>query len=723
MGERDITEEEFFKEPVEAPGNRKVLVLSLLALAVFLAWQALDLRSYIRRDTRPPSWDQAVHMEIALDYRKALAERRFSDILYLAPKPGMPPFPPLYHLALTGVYDHDNPAGEAIWLNWYYLVLLCLSLFAIAYYFRPDASALAAVLLLACAPAVRHLYTTQLIDLALTAWVAAAYWALLISDRFRKWTGSLLFGVLFALGMMHKWSFFSYLIPAYFLALQALFTRGSRVKTLAAAAVALLGFLPWYLIHLPILFPRLIGASTDLAVSKSWWEFFTYLLTMEDGFGPFLWVMALTGLAGAGYKRHKEKGLLLALWFASSYIFWAFVPNQQMRFLLPGLTGLAAAAVSGPWPVSFVWIAVVFQVFAAANFSSGWISEVRLSRPLYPFRLLVSDPPAAEDWKLADILREAQKRHDPALPFSNLTLVANDQFVNGPTITWMNKYLGLTGIAIRGVNRRLCEFSQFVVLKKGKLGPPRVIDGLPEAAAVVLRKDEWFDKAYAQAGSWPLPDGSEAILYQQRKIRQAPFRDKDMFLLYYGSGTFSATNLKIGLGRWDAAGSAYPDVSVAASEIELRKLKVKNVRLGMEDLLLVPSGSNADFDPWEDVRFLKMKKLKIKSLEITADDLRNFIEARVKGLRVSRLELDKTVRVGGSVRNIAFSAEASIALEQRPSRLVVTLTDIRIGISPVPLWMLNHFKTITIPLEPSPETPFHIDLSGLTLKDGRLTVP
>lgn len=723
MGDRDVTEEEFFKEPAAAPGNRKVLVLSLLGLAVFLAWQALDLRSYIRRDTRPPSWDQAVHMEIALDYRKALAERRFSDILYLAPKPGMPPFPPLYHLALTGVYDHDNPAGGAIWLNWYYLVLLSFSLFAIAYYFRPDASALAAVLLFACAPAVRHLYTTQLIDLALTAWVAAAYWALLISDRFRKWTGSLLFGVLFALGMMHKWSFFSYMIPAYFLALQALFVRGSALKTLAAAAVAAAGFLPWYLIHLPILFPRLIGASTDLAVSKSWWEFFTYLLTMEDGFGPFLWVMALTGLVGAGYKRHKDKGLLLALWFVSSYVFWALVPNQQMRFLLPGLTGLAVAAVSGPWPVPFVWLAVAFQLFAAANFSSGWISSVRLSRPLYPFRLLTSDPPTAEDWKLADILREAQKRHDPALPFSNLTLVANDQFFNGPTITWMNKYLGLPNVSIRGVNRRLCEFSQFVVLKRGNLGPPRVIDGLPEAADIILRKNEWFDKSYAKAASWPLPDGSEAILYQQRKIRQAPFQDKDVFMLYYGSRTFSATNLKIGLGRWDLAGSAYPAVSVAASEIELRKLRVKNVRLGLEDLLLVPAGGSADSDPWEDVRFLKMRKLKVKALEISAEDLKRFLEDRVKGLRVGELKLDKTVQIKGTVRNIAFSAEASLELLSSPNRLVVTLTDIRIGISPVPLWMLNHFKTIAIPFEPSPEMPFHIELAGLTLKGGRLTVP
>ena len=112
--------------------QRVVLGLCLAGLALFLAFQAVLLNVYIRSETRPPSWDQSIHMEIALDYARALKAGRWSEVFHLAPKPGMPPFPPLYHLGLLPAYSSADPAAAALWLNWFYLALLSLSLFAIA---------------------------------------------------------------------------------------------------------------------------------------------------------------------------------------------------------------------------------------------------------------------------------------------------------------------------------------------------------------------------------------------------------------------------------------------------------------------------------------------------------------------------------------------------------------------------------------------------------------
>ncbi|MBI3288713.1 MAG: hypothetical protein HYZ74_04265, partial [Elusimicrobia bacterium] len=172
--------------PPTAASRRKALVLGLLGVAVLLAVEATLLRSYTRVDTRPPSWDQAIHMEIALDYRQALQAGRPSDAWYLAPKPGMPPFPPLYHLLLTRAYDAADPAHAALWANWLYLALLAFSVFGLAWYFRPDESALAATVLVVAAPGIQDLFTTQLIDLPLVALAAAAYWALVASDGFQR---------------------------------------------------------------------------------------------------------------------------------------------------------------------------------------------------------------------------------------------------------------------------------------------------------------------------------------------------------------------------------------------------------------------------------------------------------------------------------------------------------------------------------------------------------
>ncbi len=555
--------------------NRKVLAFSLLGLCVFLAWQALVVRAYSRADTRPPAWDQAVHMEIALDYRAAMAEGRWRDIVHLAPKPGMPPFPPLYHLALAKLYDPAQPAATAVVVNWFYFALLAISVFGIAYFFRPDETALLVVLAFCCAPAVQELLFTQLIDLAVVAWSAAAFWALLWTDEFRSWAFSTVFGLVYAAGMMHKWSFFSYMLPAYLVWLKALGERRSRLPALASAAIALAGFAPWYLVHLGVLVPRLFGAAGDAA--KPVWEggaFLTYFLNMADALGPLLWAFGWIGVLAASYRRHAERGWLLAAWLLGSYVFWAIVPNRQMRFLLPGLPGLAVVCASA-WPDVLLWVIAVVQVVTALNFSAGWISEISVPLPFVSFTMFPSQPPRAQDWKIDDILREAQKRLPPNQPVSNLTLVANAARFNGPTFTYELKRLGISGLHIRGVNKRLCELSEFVVLKEGELGPPSVISGLPEAAAAIKEKGGWFSRGYEQVARVDLPDGSWAELFERRHLAAPPFYGHLVQYEAYDNDALRAQGLRVELGAWDPASGTYPLVKMSAAEIGLRGLRVQ----------------------------------------------------------------------------------------------------------------------------------------------------
>src|SRR5581483_150754 len=221
---------------------KKTLALSGVALAAFLIWEAWAIRDFAARDTRPPSWDEAIQLEIALDCRQAVREGRWKDVFFIPPKPGMPPFPPAYHLAAMFAYDlsPNNPAGAALWLNWVYLAILAASLFAIAWELGLSHKSWIASICFCCAPVVLTQTHVRLLDLGLAAWVAAAYWAYLRSDKFFRWPASLTFGALFALGMMHKWSFFSYLLPAYVDAFGALTYPESRRQPVAAAVVALL---------------------------------------------------------------------------------------------------------------------------------------------------------------------------------------------------------------------------------------------------------------------------------------------------------------------------------------------------------------------------------------------------------------------------------------------------------------------------------------------------
>jgi hypothetical protein len=709
--------------PATRASNRKALVFSLLGLVLFLAAEALLLRSYNRADTRPPSWDQAIHMEIALDYREAMKEGRLSDAWYLAPKPGMPPFPPAYHLLLSRAYSSADPAHAALWINWFYLALLSVSIFGIAWRFRPDETALAAAILFVASPAIQDLLTTQLVDLPLTAIAAAAYWALLSSEEFSRWIPSLAFGVIHALGMLHKWSFFSYMLPAYFLALGSLRERRTALIMLLSAGVSAALFAPWYAAHAALLPSRLVQASSDFAISV--WTpgaWLIYFKQASDSIGPVVWFLGVVGLVAPQYPRRREQGWVLLSWFAASYIFWTIVPNRQLRFLLPGLVPLGVAFCS-TWPKAVTWSAVAFQLVTMLNFFGGWIGPLKLDLPFYSFQSFENRPPMKEDWKTEEILRKIEAERDPARPISNVTLVANDTYFNAPTFHWMQRRLGLEHARMRGVNRRLCELSEFVLVKDPKVGPNSVISGLAEAAAEIREPNGWFGKAYEEIARWPLPDTNSAILYRQRRTLKKPYDGKTLVYQHYNLGKVAIQDLKASFGPWDPEKSVYKTMNLSVGKIDVKGLLIEGTSIELFNVGFMPMVKRDRDTDWTDIRLMRLEAVRVKALDVGAEEVRAFLAQRVPGLKVDTLALDKTVRISGSYNGKPASAEAAILLLDQPRRLKIDILSVKLAGLSVPLSMFREIKELTIALYPNPETPFTIELPGLTIANGRLTIP
>ncbi len=714
-----------YQPPPVASLHRKALVSGILAVAAFLAVEALLLRSFARTDTRPPSWDQAIHMEIALDYRNALKDGKVADAVYLAPKPGMPPFPPLYHLFLMGSYSSPNPANAALWVNWLYLALLSASIFGIAWFFRPDQTAAAAVVMFAASTGVQELYTTQLIDLPTVALAAASYWALLTSDGFRKWVPALLFGVAHAAGMLHKWSFFSYMLPAYWMMLVATREKGSTVIMLSSTALSFALLFPWYSAHLALLPSRLVQASTDFAVpvwnNPSAWGVYLHLGSIA--LGPVLFIMGAIALLTPQLQRNREQGKLLLAWFLAAYVFWTIVPNRQARFLVPALVPLAVAFCS-TWPKPATWTVMAFQLFSMFNFYGGWIGPVTIPMPYFDLRFFENRPAAAEDWKIETILRKIEAERDQSRPVTNVTLVANDHYFNGPTFHWMQKRLGLEHARMRGVNSRLCELSEFVLLKEPKLGPPSVIGGLQEAANEIREPRGWFSKAYEQIEVWALPDGSSATLFRQRRGLKKPYDGKTLVYQVFNIGKVDIIDLKAQFGQWDPAASVYKSATITAKSLDVRGLQIKDPDVELYDLGFVPvvRDGRGD-DEWVDMRLMRLGRVRVNSLDVGAEELKLFLAERVKGLMVSEVILDNTVIVRGKFKGKAVAAEAALTLLDQPRRLKIDIKSAKWGGINVPLHLFREIKELEIPLYPNPETPFAIEMPGLTIKGGRLTIP
>lgn len=709
--------------PQSQASNRKALVFSLLGLVFFLAAEALLLRSYIRTDTRPPSWDQSIHMEIALDYREALKEGRLSDAWYLAPKPGMPPFPPAYHLLLTRAYSSADPAHAALWVNWFYLALLSISIFGLSWRFRPDETALAAVVLFVASPAIQDLLTTQLVDLPLVALAGAAYWALIASDEFSRWLPALAFGVLHAAGMLHKWSFFSYMFPAYFMALGALRERRTALIMLVAAAASAALILPWYAAHLALLPSRLVQASSDFAIS-AWTPgaWLVYFNQASSSIGPIVWLLGTIGLVAPQYKRNREQGWVLLAWFLTSYIFWTIVPNRQLRFLLPGLIPIGIAFCS-TWPKALSWGTAAFQLVCMLNFFGGWVGPVRVNLAYYPLQFFENRPAAKEDWKTEEILRRIEAERDPATPISNVTLVANDSYFNAPTFHWMQRRLNLEHVRMRGVNRRLCELSDFVLLKDPKVGPASVVSGLPEAADEIRDPKGWFGKAFEEIARWPLPDANTAILYRQRRALKKPYDGKTLVYQHYTAGKVTIKDLKATFGPWDPETSTYRNMSLEVGQLDVRGLIIQGTSLDLTDVRFIPIMKSDREADWLDIRMLRVGRVRIHSLDVGASELSAFLSQRVKGLTVDRLTLDKTVSLAGTFNGKSVAAEAGVQLLENPRRIKIDILSVKLAGLSVPLSMFREIKELTVPLYPNPETPFAIELPGITIANGRLTIP
>ncbi len=709
--------------PSTSSPNRKALVFSMMGLVLFLACEAILLRSYIRTDTRPPSWDQSIHMEIALDYRDAIKAGRFSDAWHLAPKPGMPPFPPAYHLLLMHAYNSANPDRAALWVNWFYLALLSISIFGIAWHLRPDATALAAVILFVASPAIQNLLTTQLVDLSMVALAAAAYWALLSSAEFSRLIPALAFAILHSLGMLHKWSFFSYMLPAYWIVLTSFRDKRSALILILSATLSAALIIPWYAAHLALLPSRLVQASSDFAISPltlSAW--LVYFKQAAVSIGPVVWLLGAIGLLSPQYKRHCEHGWILLAWFLTSYIFWTIVPNRQLRFLMPGLSAIGIGLCS-TWPKPVVWGAVVLQFITMLNFFGGWVGPVKIGLPYCTLEFFENHPPVKEDWKTEEILRkiEAERNHDA--PLSNVTLVANDTYFNAPTFHWMQRRLGLEQVRMRGVNRRLCELSEFVLLKDPRVGPKSVISGLPEAAAEIREPNGWFGKAYEEIARWPLPDSNNAILYRQRRGLKKPYERRILNSQYYTAGQVNIRDLKANLGPWDPGKSIFKTLRLSIRQLEVRGLILNGLDLDMVGVGFMPITNWVDKDDWDDVRLLRLERLRIKSLTVSADELKTFLRLRVKGLSINELTLEKTVRIVGLYNGQPVVVEAGILLLDMPRRIKIDILSARLAGIPVPVSIFREIKELTVPLYPNPETPFIIELSGLTIADGRLTVP
>lgn len=368
----------------------------LAALAIFFS---LVFIAQIYRDFYFPPGDMARHLVRSLYFYRQLQAGFSLETLSKLYFFRFPQFfhPPLVYFAAQPLYWLLGANPQAAKLTMIpFLWLLMGGAFLLGKEIKGEKTGLLAAFLSVSCPAVLFYFDYFYLDIPLAALVVFDYYLLLKSRAFQDLRFSLACGLVGGLGMLVKWNFAFYLLPAYGLALFNLLKsrRWGDFKNFAAAMAGLMILaLPWYWARLgsgleayrTFLLPSL---GQDLSGDKlEHWRlvlggkafilhfpyYFLYLLKFH--FLPPVFILSLLGTFFA-FRASRTRDLALSVWL--SFIVISLLPPYQDRYLLPLLPGLAVLA-SFFWAEAKsprIWLLALPLLFFGLVQTVGWVKPL-----------------------------------------------------------------------------------------------------------------------------------------------------------------------------------------------------------------------------------------------------------------------------------------------------------------------------------------------------------
>ena len=735
----------------QKPASLLKRLSSILGLVALIVFQVVQLAFWTGRENQPPTSTASQQMNIARDYLAQDALHNPGRLLDYEFKAPTIPIPPLYHLAVASMMKHEESEKAGFYVNALFLALLCVSVWGLGRRFGGEWGGLFAAILVTCMPDVQAMAREQVPDLALAAWVAAAYWAFFASEKFQRKLPSLLVGVIFVAAQLTKWSAFTYFLPIFAIGALALGGSSGRLGAVLAFLFAVVFTAPWYRAQWPFMVPRLLEAAFGQESSSS---VLTYVSTLALGLEFPLFLAALGGVAFNQWAKPKPDLLGLCAWFALSFLFWSFLPVRDARFMLPALAPLAVLITGLPFK-GVVPGLCAFQLLCAANFGLGVIPRLGFAVPLVPIAVFRSMPILEEDWKIPNILAEVQRSGTAGQEKDYLSVMATHPRFNCATFDWERRKLGIETVQIRYPSKNMGSFSNFVLIKMDAKDVPDLITlkinpfgslsvadnpGSPASPAVPAGKPEpgaWFQQGYQVMQRWTLPDSSQGVVFWRRHVAENPFKERYAMFNYYDDGSLVANNLSIDLGEWDPTLGVHKEVIITAKSLSFDGLKATNVRLAMQDLTLLPvkaAGSlvmdgasgkgvtQSTEDMLLNVRFMRMRRLRILSATVTDKDAEAYLlkRTRIPGVTMTNFNLNKNVAVKAKVLNfLPVTAEASAELRPDGRGMDVKLTHTTVAGVPMPLGLLLGDR-VKMKLAFDLNLPFEVEVSPFTIENGRV---
>ncbi len=678
----------------------RIYALSLLLLfpASILWWHLSD--------SRPSSMDETRHMQLAIDYRNWIGhhvplQNEWSHV-----------YPPLYHLSIIPALSVGTPSEAKVAMTYIFdlVVLLagCLVMGRSAK--RPDWESILAAFLCVGYDYVFWAGRRALIDFPLMAWTTFSVALLSLTEGFSSFRMSLLWGVALGVGLLIKAPFAFFMIgPLLWVFLTSPHPEKTK-NVIASLALAAVISMPWYFWQSSYFLLKSLSLAAEPTAQGtdprhlSGWLFYIQLLRRQLGL-PSL-IFTTVGIALAVRRRPEGMGLCLA-WMASGYFILTLLINKDPRHSLPLLPAMAILAARG-------WGSVV---------NAPWkVFVLSLIGPLLLiYNFATYDLPAIEDWKHAPIISLLTRLHDPSQPFLAASILSHQPRFFARTLKWS---AFREGVILKTVSPGDSDasFTEFVIKRSGNQGTEAAV--LDKQWQELKPQGRAFLSLFSTCGRFPLPDGSEAVIYRRNPHPQ--------FQVTLRSQAELERRLAHALQRRIQGPLKVSVDAIPAELVEGRLIRVRltcdmctinGLQIKRLEVVLEKPWFNL-YRLWDEGR---LGLLAFESLEpsciIRAEDVQTLL-SEMKGLRGVSVQFNEGyVRVRAHYKNMPIRARAHIVLNTSDyPGLDAVLDTLSLGGVPLPGWLLGKAHRQTLWLYPLPDFPGRILINHVTAQNGEMII-
>jgi 4-amino-4-deoxy-L-arabinose transferase-like glycosyltransferase len=502
--------------------NRLILFLSIL-----ISFYYINAFIWLRFDTLPPAWDQAHHMLLSLKYFRLLSQEGISFLSMKNFFSISHYYPPFFHLSAIPIifllgFSEDN----LIFVNFFYLILLIISLSGIAkILFNKKVGIVSSVLILFY-PLVYGIFREYLIDFALLSLITATQFLILKSEGGKKKPWNILLGIISGITLLTKPVAIIFLMPLWiFIAYKKIKNNKDLLASVISSVVCLLIVIPWYLSALPDMlklnsywqnFAKTVEGDPSGLLTSIIWYAYEFKNTMVSQ--NLLFFLILGIVLFLIYDRRKYVLAVLTLCIFPAYFLLSLIPNKDARYIMPILPACTLLATGGIFALKN---RIIKNTICLIIFVIGFIQFNNLTFAIPPFLVkpgnsFYNRSPLIQNWKIKEIL-EYISNYTGEKSVS-IGILADTKYFNPPVFLLyadlFNMPYLIEGVGNFPITPELLKKYDIFITKYPKISLANM-SFYREKFYMEMNDLEYNKLGFCKIGEFELPDNSKAFIYHK----------------------------------------------------------------------------------------------------------------------------------------------------------------------------------------------------------------